>query len=208
MEPIVVEKKLGSQAVNIIVTDKYGNQANMDATLNIIEDKDPPVFEGLSSLTIEVGETVDLYAGVTSEDKRFGTVSFTVDDSKVNYQVPGTYTIYYEASDSLGNTAKEKRTITIIPKEVTYEISDFPTFSQYPNYPNGCENVTLDEIIEALPKGDAPYLEDGTLYGGNPEIEFVGDPRNPDVYGVYQKPIQTVANKFKAGIVDYTGIVF
>ena len=205
VEPIVVEKKLGSQAVNIIVTDKYGNQANMDATLNIIEDKDPPVFEGLSSLTIEVGETVDLYAGVTSEDKRFGTVSFTVDDSKVNYQVPGTYTIYYEASDSLGNTAKEKRTITIIPKEVTYEISDFPTFSQYPNYPNGCENVTLDEIIEALPKGDAPYLEDGTLYGGNPEIEFVGDPRNPDVYGVYQKPIQTVANKFKAGMVDYTG---
>ena len=218
VEPIVVEKKLGSQAVNIIVTDKYGNQANMDAILNIIEDKDPPVFEGLSSLTIEVGETVDLYAGVTSEDKRFGTVSFTVDDSKVNYQVPETYTIYYEASDSLGNTAKEKRTITIIPKEVTYEISNFPTFSQYPNYPNGCEsvalynllrfynvNVTLDEIIEALPKGDAPYLEDGTLYGGNPEIEFVGDPRNSDGYGVYQKPIQTVANKFKTGMIDYTG---
>ena len=218
MEPIVVEKKLGGQAVNIIVTDKYGNQANMDATLNIIEDKDPPVFEGLSSLIIEVGETVDLYAGVTAEDKRFGTVSFTVDDSKVNYQVPGTYTIYYEASDSLGNTAKEKRTITIIPKEVTYEISNFPTFSQYPNYPNGCEsvalynllrfynvNVTLNEIIEALPKGDAPYLEDGTLYGGNPEIEFVGDPRNPDGYGVYQKPIQTVANKFKTGMIDYTG---
>lgn len=218
VEPIVVEKKLGSQAVNIIVTDKYGNQANMDAILNIIEDKDPPVFEGLSSLIIEVGETVDLYAGVTAEDKRFGTVSFTVDDSKVNYQVPETYTIYYEASDSLGNTAKEKRTITIIPKEVTYEISNFPTFSQYPNYPNGCEsvalynllrfynvNVTLDEIIEALPKGDAPYLEDGTLYGGNPEIEFVGDPRNSDGYGVYQKPIQTVANKFKTGMIDYTG---
>lgn len=218
VEPITIEKKLGSQTVNIVVTDKYGNQANMEATLNIIEDNEPPIFNGLSSLTIEVGEKVDLYTGVTAEDKRFGSVTFTVDDSGVNYQAPGTYTIYYEASDSLGNTAKEKRTITIIPKEVTYEISNFPTYSQYPNYPNGCEsvalynllrfynvNVTLDEIIEALPKGDTPYLEDGTLYGGNPEIEFVGDPRNLDGYGVYQKPIQTVANKFKAGMIDYTG---
>lgn len=217
VEPITIEKKLGSQIINIIVTDKYGNQANMEATLNINEDKEPPIFNGLSSLTIEVGEKADLYAGVTAEDKRFGSVTFTADDSKVNYQLPGTYPIYYEASDSLGNTAKEKRTITIILKEVTYEISNFPTYSQYPNYPNGCEsvalynllrfykvNVTLDEIIEALPKGDAPYLEDGTLYGGNPEIEFVGDPRK-DGYGVYQKPIQTVANKFKAGMVDYTG---
>ena len=42
-------------------------------------------------------------------------------------------------------------------------------------------------------------------YGGNPEIEFVGDPTDEHGYGVYQKPIIEVANKFKSGMVDYTG---
>ena len=36
-------------------------------------------------------------------------------------------------------------------------------------------------------------------------MEFVGDPRNPHGYGVFQKPIIDVANYFKKGIIDFTG---
>ena len=97
-------------------------------------------------------------------------------------------------------------------------INDFPTYNQYPDYPNGCESIALytllkyysinvspDDIVDKLKKGEGPYFEDGKLYGGDPEIEFVGNPREYNGYGVYQKPIIEVANYYKSGIIDYTG---
>ena len=65
--------------------------------------------------------------------------------------------------------------------------------------------MTPEEIVNRLKKGEGPYWNGNTLYGGNPEIEFVGDPRDINGYGVYQKPIQDVANYYKSGMIDYTG---
>ena len=66
-------------------------------------------------------------------------------------------------------------------------------------------DVTMEDIVSSLKKGESPYDEGSVRYGGNPELEFVGDPKDNTGYGVYQKPILEVANKFKAGMVDYTG---
>lgn len=66
-------------------------------------------------------------------------------------------------------------------------------------------NVSLSQIVNTLKKGDGPHYEDGIYYGCNPEIEFVGDSTDEHGYGVYQKPIIEVANKFKSGMVDNTG---
>ena len=63
----------------------------------------------------------------------------------------------------------------------------------------------MSQIVNTLKKGDGSHYEDGIYYGGNPEIEFVGDPTDEHGYCVYQKPIIEVANKFKSGMVDYTG---
>ena len=226
IEPITITKVVGLQVVNITVKDSFNNKTTVEAKLNIIEDKEPPVFSGLSPITIYVGQKADLYIGVSAVDKRFGNTTFTVDDSKVNYNVAGTYEIYYEASDKLGNKATEKRTIKIIKPYITpvkptnnrYEITNFPTYNQKPDYPNGCEivalynllrfyniSVSLDTLVNDLPKGDYPYLENDILYGGNPEIEYVGEPNGTYGYGVYQKPILEVANKYKSGMIDYTG---
>lgn len=95
----------------------------------------------------------------------------------------------------------------------TYMINNFPTINQYPNYPTGCESVALtlllkyygvnlspNDVIENLKKGDLPYLENGIMYGGNPEIEFVGTPLSANSYGVYEKPIAEVAIKYKSDI--------
>ena len=49
------------------------------------------------------------------------------------------------------------------------------------------------------------YRKNGTLYGGDPEVEFVGDPRLKSGYGVYEKPIIDVAENFKNGIKNITG---
>lgn len=103
----------------------------------------------------------------------------------------------------------------------TFYITDFPLINQYPNYPTGCEsvsltmllkyygiNVTPDDIISELPKGSVPYTKKGITYGANPEAEFVGNPYSLNSYGVYEKPIAEVANKFKSGITIATGTNF
>lgn len=103
----------------------------------------------------------------------------------------------------------------------TVLINGVPTINQYPNYPTGCEsvaltillryygvNVSADNIISTLKKGDAPYYENNVRYGGNPEIEFIGSPYSYDSYGVYNNPIADVANQFKAGATVRTGMPF
>ncbi len=105
-------------------------------------------------------------------------------------------------------------------KQIKVIINDFPTYKQSPNYPNGCEvvalytllkyykvNVTVEELAENLKKGKAPYKEEGVIKGGDPEIEFVGDPRlsGGKGYGVYQKPIMALASNYKKGIKDISG---
>lgn len=105
-----------------------------------------------------------------------------------------------------------------LESKTKYLIKDFPTYHQFPDYPNGCESVslylllkyhkvdvTVEQIVEKLKKGDAPYRKNGTLYGGDPEVEFVGDPRLKTGYGVYEKPIIDVAENFKNGIKNITG---
>lgn len=100
-------------------------------------------------------------------------------------------------------------------------IDDVITYNQFPNYPTGCEsialyillkyyniNVTPDDIISNIVKGELPYSENGIIYGGNPETEFVGTPNNKYSYGVYNKPIEDVANRFKHGVNSKIGLEF
>lgn len=97
-------------------------------------------------------------------------------------------------------------------------IDGVKSICQFPSYPVGCElvtlymllkyygvSVTIDDIVSKLKKGPKPYLEDGVLYGADPEIEFVGDPRDVYSYGVYEGPIIDVANYFKPGIINVSG---
>ena len=86
-------------------------------------------------------------------------------------------------------------------------------------YPTGCESaaltillnywnekVTIEEVAGLLKKGDSPHYENNVRYGGNPYLEFIGDPTDPYSYGVYDKPIEDVANKIKPGIINGRGM--
>lgn len=209
-------KQPGEQEVEIIATDKYGNKTSKKAKLKITEYKGSVKIKGLSNLTVYVNSKPDLKKGVSATDDRFGTLEFTVDDSKVDYSKPGSYKIYYTAKDKLGNITTMERKITV--KERRVMINNFPTYSQFPNYPNGCETIALylmlkyygvtvspETLVNNLRKGDGVHWENNIRYGGDPEIEFVGDPRDQHGYGCYQKPIINLGSKYKSGMVDYTG---
>lgn len=106
-------------------------------------------------------------------------------------------------------------------ENVSYEefrLPNFPTYDQRKYYPNGCESVSLhlllkyngvevspETIVNTLKKGDTPHMEGNVKYGGDPEIEFVGNPKDKSGYGVYENPIITVANQYKKGIKKITG---
>ena len=101
----------------------------------------------------------------------------------------------------------------------TVKIDTEITYSQFPEYPTGCESIALKilleyngvyvsagEIINRLKKGELPYKIEDQMYGGNPELEFIGDPRNDYSYGVYNGPIAEVANTFKENINNTEGL--
>lgn len=91
-------------------------------------------------------------------------------------------------------------------------------YCQHPDYPTGCEsaalyillkyynvNVTMEQIVNKLPKGPLPYEKNGVIYGANPEKEFVGNPRNSYSYGVFNIPIAKTAAQFRSGVVTKKG---
>jgi len=105
-------------------------------------------------------------------------------------------------------------------KKHSYIISNVKTINQYSiGFPTGCEsvaltillnyhgvNVSVSDVVNLLAKGDLPYYENGIKYGGNPYLEFIGHPSNPNAYGVYDEPIVDVANHFKPGIINGRGM--
>ena len=96
---------------------------------------------------------------------------------------------------------------------------DVMEFCQYPDYPTGCESVslymllkyygvdvTVEQIYGLLPMGPQPYRDqNGVRRGANPEREFVGDPRSESSYGVFNGPIAKVAERFMPGAQTKTG---
>ncbi len=96
---------------------------------------------------------------------------------------------------------------------------DVMEFCQFSDYPTGCESVslymllrfynvevTIDQILDLLPMGAQPYdTPSGIRYGGNPEREFVGDPRKEISYGVFNGPVAQVAEQILPGVKTKTG---
>ncbi|MCR5297414.1 MAG: SH3 domain-containing protein [Clostridiales bacterium] len=103
--------------------------------------------------------------------------------------------------------------------ENTGVMLDVIEFCQYPDYPTGCESVslymllnyygldvTVDQIYDLLPMGAQPYDDEaGVRHGANPEREFVGDPRSEYSYGVFNEPIAQVAEQFMPGAATKAG---
>ena len=124
--------------------------------------------------------------------------------------------------------SKQKNNLQLVYNEIleeerkknTYIINGVPRINQYSlGYPTGCESaaltnllnywgisVKMKDIVNVLKKGDLPYYENGIRYGGNPYLEFVGHPSSYSSFGTYERAIIEVANKYKSGIINGTGM--
>jgi len=104
----------GEYSVPVVVTDVYGNSAEISIPFTVINDTTPPVISGLHELELEGNpDQLDYLEGITVTDDYDPEPMLTFDDTKVDYTKTGTYEIIYKASDKAGNIATATTTIKI-----------------------------------------------------------------------------------------------
>lgn len=126
---------IGTQQVDIVLTDAGGNETVETARLILHEDSEPPVIEGAADLVIYVGDGVSYRKNVTVEDNCPEGLRLTVDNSGVNLKEPGVYPVVYTAVDAAGNTASVTVQLTVIDR--LYTIDEV----------NALADAVLDKII-------------------------------------------------------------
>ncbi len=126
--------------------------------------------------------------------------------SKIDFSTSlGRYEIGITAKDGDGNTAQIKLPLIsndILPMKNIYQYSD-------PPLPTGCEataltsclnyfgyQVTKNEIADKYIKKVKFTEKNGQLIGGDPAVEFAGDPNSENAYGCYSQCIADAANKY------------
>lgn len=186
---------------NLIINDKI-NLENIKEEKNILEEQTQTVFKN---------DDIETVFNTQKEITESLTEELTILENKI-----------INLESNLNNLQKEyNRLYKEYEENNTFYITNVPLINQYPDFPTGCESIALtillnyygvmvtpDDIISSLPKGTMPYTKNGITYGGNPEIEFVGNPYSMNSYGMYEKPLAEAANKFKPGIKIATGTSF
>lgn len=95
------------------------------------QDEKAPVFSGFVGknsykngqvfMTVYVGESFDYAKYVSVEDDRDQAVEFTVDDSALQNAKPGTYKVYFTATDAAGNEAKTYAKVNLRDKSTNVD---------------------------------------------------------------------------------------
>ena len=130
VEPVTVEfaesvdfAKEGQWLVGILLTDAAGNQTTVDAGLTIVRDTTPPVIEGVADQSLYEGETISYKKGVTCSDDITPAedLQLEIDNSQVDLDTAGEYTVTYRVADAAGNETVATATITVINRQAEEE---------------------------------------------------------------------------------------
>jgi len=117
-------QKAGDQAVVVLLKDSSGNQAEITATLTVLQDLEKPVISGAIDQTVFIGDTISYRENVTVSDNRDPQPVLEIDNSQVNLSAAGTYPVKYKATDKAGNTAEVTITVTVQQKPEGYVSED------------------------------------------------------------------------------------
>lgn len=143
----------GTCDVEIAATDTSGNETVKTATLTRTKDTTAPVVQGTDEAEVLQGRSMDFEEGVTVTDDLDPEPKFTVDDSKVDFTVPGTYEVIYTTTDRSGNTGTTIRTVKVKKDESYDRKVVYLTFDDGPS-----ENT--EKILDILKK----YNAKGTFF--------------------------------------------
>lgn len=114
----------GEQPVQIVLTDRFGNETTVDAKAVISPDKTAPAIYAAQDRYCYVGEAVSYFKEVFAEDNADPEPTLDVDKSKVDAKTAGTYDVTYTATDHEGNTSSVTVKFTFIEKKISDEKLD------------------------------------------------------------------------------------
>ncbi|MCU0104629.1 DUF5011 domain-containing protein [Acholeplasma vituli] len=138
------------------VTNSLGFTQNAMVQVRIITDEydsEPPVFTGIQNLTYYMSQTKpDLHLGILAYDEVSGNLTnrILVSDEEVKWEIPGTYTVYYEVMDDTLNKTIETRKVTVIDDvpPVFYGIVDIYVSLESGTYPDLIQHVTAYDNVD------------------------------------------------------------
>ena len=102
-----------SAEVTVIAEDEAGNRTEAAAMMYVLNDDQPPVIYGITTLYVNMGETAVYGSGVYAVDNADGNVDVKIDASQVNTSAAGTYYVRYSAGDKAGNVASALGTVVV-----------------------------------------------------------------------------------------------
>ena len=175
--------------IKLVAQDIHGNIAELPLVL-VVKGEEQPVSKPIITVTnktirVKKGETVDLLEGVTAIDYLGQEITVDV-TGDYNFDEVGTYTIRYNATDSLGNKADEV-TATLVVEEAT-ENPEEPENPENPGEPENPEISLPDDIINV---------------GGNGTEEAPMTYETENIVSL-NKFVEQAQNKFKAIVTSRT----
>ena len=199
--------KVGTYNVRYDYTNRLGEVITYTRTFHVKE-KTMPYFESLDPISTFVGKPVEYFSNVTAYDM-FGNKLNLSGGGYVNFDVPGTYEYYFEATDRLGQTITGKRTIKVKVNELFYDVP-----IEHPYY-NEIYTLRNAKIINGYP-GNLYGPKDAILRGqvaaliarsgiDLTPIRSAKQFKDVPTSHMFYDEIQTL---YRAGIIDGTGEYF
>jgi len=135
------------------VIDEGNNRIRLRSTLTVIRDSQAPVLYGVNSFTYyRRGDNRSYMQGVFARDDCDPKPVVTVDRSRVNENIPGTYTVIYTARDASGNTSSQSAQVTV--KHRT-------PYSPKRSTGNAQLDQLCDSVLRQIVHGDMSLYEQG-----------------------------------------------
>ena len=111
-----------------LLTDGCGNETTVSVPLEVTRDDNPPDIVGALDIQTYIGDSISYRTGVIVTDDYDANPVLTIDTTNVNINEPGTYEVFYTATDLSGNEKTVSINLTISEKpegyvepEVVYE---------------------------------------------------------------------------------------
>ena len=108
----------GEQSVTVKAVDASGNTSEIDGTVTLLTDTEPPVLYGVINRTAYVGEPISYLAEVYAEDAVDGKTKVTV-ESTVETNKAGTYEVTFTTEDVSGNRTSATCKYKLVSSQTT-----------------------------------------------------------------------------------------
>ena len=115
-------KKLGAHEMQIRFTDASDNKTEIfTVTMTQISDNKPPVVEASEIIVCPLGSAIEYKPYITLTDNCVGELSFEVDESGLNVDEVGEYTVFVVGKDRVGNKSERIRVTVKVVDEYSEE---------------------------------------------------------------------------------------